>query len=205
MESSLLQQHTSTTNSSKFNRSTIRGKPPMDTATAVGIGGTNVAPNNLTALMNSAGTTPGASVTAGSTSMSSGTSSNITGEGLAGIGMSTGTIRSVPPRVSMRQDSSISSDSFSQTSSPSYNSKIMEAPLLSHAAKMPKVSKPIAKNLDEITKESPTDVNGTAAIIKSASTPASLQTIVRLSNGSNVSLQHKVRSILGRSCVRSHN
>ncbi|XP_061506966.1 uncharacterized protein LOC1277217 isoform X1 [Anopheles gambiae] len=196
MESSLLQQHTSTTNSSKFNRSTIRGKPPMDTATAVGIGGTNVAPNNLTALMNSAGSTPGASVTAGSTSMSSGTGSTIPGEGLAGIGVSTGTIRSVPPRVSMRQDSSISSDSFSQTSSPSYNSKIMEAPLLSHAAKMPKVSKPIAKNLDEITKESPTDVNGTAAIIKSASTPASLQTIVRLSNGSNVSLQHKKFQIL---------
>uniref|UniRef100_A0A182TY97 Peptidase S1 domain-containing protein n=1 Tax=Anopheles melas TaxID=34690 RepID=A0A182TY97_9DIPT len=196
MESSLLQQHTSTTNSSKFNRSTIRGKPPMDTTTAVGIGGTNVAPNNLTALMNSAGTTPGASITTGSTSMSSGTGSNIPGEGLAGIGVSTGTIRSVPPRVSMRQDSSISSDSFSQTSSPSYNSKIMEAPLLSHAAKMPKVSKPIAKNLDEITKESPTDVNGTAAIIKSASTPASLQTIVRLSNGSNVSLQHKKFQIL---------
>lgn len=102
-------------------------------------------------------------------------------------------IRSVPPRVSMRQDSSISSDSFSQTSSPSYNTKIMEAPLLSHAAKMPRVSKPIAvRNLEEeIEKECPADNNGSSAIIKSASTPASLQTIVRLSNGSNVSLQGK--------------
>lgn len=104
------------------------------------------------------------------------------------------TVRSVPPRVSMRQDSSISSDSFSQTSSPSYNTKIMEAPLLSHAARMPKVSKSIAvRNLEEeIAKESAVDNNGSSVIIKSASTPASLQTIVRLSNGSNVSLQGKV-------------
>ncbi|XP_062543305.1 uncharacterized protein LOC134210895 [Armigeres subalbatus] len=103
------------------------------------------------------------------------------------------TVRSIPPRVTMRQDSSISSDSFSQTSSPSYNSKIMEAPLLSHAAKMPKVSKPIAtRNLEEeIAKDAAGDQNGSSVIIKSASTPASLQTIVRLSNGSNVSLQGK--------------
>lgn len=104
------------------------------------------------------------------------------------------TVRSVPPRVTMRQDSSISSDSFSQTSSPGYNSKIMEAPLLSHAAKMPKVSKPIAvRNLEEeIAKDCAGDQSGSSVIIKSASTPASLQTIVRLSNGSNVSLQGKV-------------
>lgn len=113
------------------------------------------------------------------------------------------TVRSIPPRVSMRQDSSISSDSFSQTSSPSYNTKIMEAPLLSHAAKMHKVAKPpavaaaAARNLDEISKDvkdgGESAANGSAVIIKSASTPASLQTIVRLSNGSNVSLQGKVR------------
>lgn len=38
----------------------------------------------------------------------------------------------VPPRhkFNYRQDSNISSDSFSQTSSPGYNTKIMEAPLL---------------------------------------------------------------------------
>ncbi|XP_049290296.1 uncharacterized protein LOC125767595 [Anopheles funestus] len=192
MESSLLQQHST----SKFNRSTIRGKVTMDTPTS-NIAGTNTTPNNLTAILNSAGSTPGGSnVTP--TSIAPGTvgSANTTSDTMGGIGVTTSTIRSVPPRVSMRQDSSISSDSFSQTSSPSYNSKIMEAPLLSHAAKMPKVSKPIAKNLDEITKESPADVNGTAAIIKSASTPASLQTIVRLSNGSNVSLQHKKFQIL---------
>uniref|UniRef100_A0A182LTZ4 Scavenger receptor class A n=1 Tax=Anopheles culicifacies TaxID=139723 RepID=A0A182LTZ4_9DIPT len=196
MESSLLQQHTTTGN--KFNRSTIRGKvTTMDTTTGT-IAGTNTAPNNLTAMLNSAGSTPvGSSITP--TSIAPGTigTANGTSDGIGGMGVTTSsTIRSVPPRVSMRQDSSISSDSFSQTSSPSYNSKIMEAPLLSHAAKMPKVSKPIAKNLDEITKESPADINGTAAIIKSASTPASLQTIVRLSNGSNVSLQHKKFQIL---------
>jgi corin len=101
--------------------------------------------------------------------------------------------RKIPPRVSMRQDSSISSDSFSQTSSPSYNTKIMEAPLLSHASRMHKV-KPVLKNTDEIVKDEPVveTIANNSAIIKSASTPASLQTIVRLSNGSNVSLQHKV-------------
>ena len=44
---------------------------------------------------------------------------------------------------------------------------------------------------DEIAQET-IDNNNAAAIIKSASTPASLQTIVRFSNGSNMSLQHKV-------------
>lgn len=37
-------------------------------------------------------------------------------------------------RVNMRQDSNVSSDSFSQTSSPGYNTKHMDAPLLNHAA-----------------------------------------------------------------------
>lgn len=43
-----------------------------------------------------------------------------------------GTGPAVPPRhkFNFRQDSTISSDSFSQTSSPGYNTKIMEAPLL---------------------------------------------------------------------------
>uniref|UniRef100_A0A182Q4B6 Scavenger receptor class A n=1 Tax=Anopheles farauti TaxID=69004 RepID=A0A182Q4B6_9DIPT len=189
MESSLLQQQHPT---AKFSRSTVRGKPTMDTTAT---SSTNVTTNNLSAMLSAAGASIGTGTTGSAASITpgpgTGSSTNATGEIIA-----TSTIRSVPPRVSMRQDSSISSDSFSQTSSPSYNSKIMEAPLLSHAAKMPKVSKPIARNLDEITKESPTDANGTAAIIKSASTPASLQTIVRLSNGSNVSLQHKKFQIL---------
>ncbi|XP_063697849.1 uncharacterized protein LOC134828792 [Culicoides brevitarsis] len=100
--------------------------------------------------------------------------------------------KSVPPKVNIRQDSSISSDSFSQTSSPSYNSKqLMETPLLANAAKLNTI-KPNFKNINEIEKaKDETDSNG--AIIKSASTPASLQTIVRLSNGStNMSLQHKI-------------
>uniref|UniRef100_A0AAG5DCH2 Scavenger receptor class A n=1 Tax=Anopheles atroparvus TaxID=41427 RepID=A0AAG5DCH2_ANOAO len=193
MESSLLQQHGG---ASKINRSTIRGKVPDGTSTTSLSGaGSPSASSNISALLggaSSVGSTGGPSL------QSSTTKTTVAPSSSDGIGSGApGSIRSVPPRVSMRQDSSISSDSFSQTSSPSYNSKIMEAPLLSHAAKMPKVSKPIAKNIDEITKESPTDVNGTtAAIIKSASTPASLQTIVRLSNGSNVSLQHKKFQIL---------
>lgn len=39
---------------------------------------------------------------------------------------------SVPNPISVRQDSNVSSDSFSQTSSPSYTSKTMEAPLIPH-------------------------------------------------------------------------
>lgn len=37
-------------------------------------------------------------------------------------------------RVNVRQDSNVSSDSFSQTSSPGYNTKHMDAPLLNHAS-----------------------------------------------------------------------
>jgi atrial natriuretic peptide-converting enzyme len=39
-------------------------------------------------------------------------------------------------RVNIRQDSTISSDSISQTSSPGYNMKMMEAPLLANAVKL---------------------------------------------------------------------
>lgn len=39
---------------------------------------------------------------------------------------------SVSKPISVRQDSNVSSDSFSQTSSPSYTSKTMEAPLIPH-------------------------------------------------------------------------
>jgi len=48
----------------------------------------------------------------------------------------------VPKPISVRQDSNVSSDSFSQTSSPSYTSKTMEAPLLPHKhGKVPGMSK----------------------------------------------------------------
>lgn len=39
-------------------------------------------------------------------------------------------------RTTMRQDSTLSSDSFSQISSPGYNTKLLEQPLLAHAVKM---------------------------------------------------------------------
>lgn len=41
-----------------------------------------------------------------------------------------------------------------------------------------------------------TERHPTSPIIKSASTPASLQTIVRFQNGSNMSLQHKVSDLI---------
>lgn len=50
------------------------------------------------------------------------------------------------------------------------------------------------KLIEEIEKGS-SDNNSNNPIIKSASTPASLQTIVRFQNGSNMSLQHKVRNL----------
>lgn len=92
-------------------------------------------------------------------------------------------------RVSIRQDSSISSDSFSQTSSPSYTTKTMETPLLPpktlHKQHNGGLSVPKSKENED-------EVNGNATITKSASTPASLQTIVRFHNGSNMSLHHRV-------------
>lgn len=39
-------------------------------------------------------------------------------------------------RYNLRQDSNVSSDSFSQTSSPGYNTKLFEAPLLAHSVKL---------------------------------------------------------------------
>ncbi|CAG9855495.1 unnamed protein product [Phyllotreta striolata] len=90
-------------------------------------------------------------------------------------------------KVSIRQDSSVSSDSFSQTSSPSYTTKTMETPLLPPRT-------PIKQNGGLITKvKTPEeDSNGNSMITKSASTPASLQTVVRFHNGSNMSLHHRI-------------
>ncbi|XP_012537238.2 uncharacterized protein LOC105837206 isoform X1 [Monomorium pharaonis] len=88
----------------------------------------------------------------------------------------------VPKPISVRQDSNVSSDSFSQTSSPSYTSKTMEAPLLPHKhGKVP----------DRALVSEPDNSSG-RPITKSSSTPASLQTIVRMHAGNNNSLHHKI-------------
>ncbi|XP_024083627.1 atrial natriuretic peptide-converting enzyme isoform X2 [Cimex lectularius] len=106
----------------------------------------------------------------------------------------------VEPEIPERQDSNVSSDSFSQNSSPSYTTKSMEAPLLPQIAKGTGVRKkkygsergkdlgPIKIDRDETV---PNDPN-TSPITKSHSTPASLQTIVRFHNGSNMSLHHRI-------------
>jgi corin len=108
-------------------------------------------------------------------------------------------------KVSVRQDSNVSSDSFSQNSSPSYTTKTMETPLLPHhggnsVTASQKVNS--AGNRKMLNGEAATgtphtgnDVssNGNAALTKSISTPASLQTIVRFHHGSNMSLHHRVR------------
>lgn len=126
-------------------------------------------------------------------------------------------------KMNSRQDSNISSDSFSITSSPGYNSKqLMEAPLLAHTSKLhtskrvaiifcyemkfaPNLSVytcvPVKQGFTTAEMMIPrgtllsTENNPTSPIIKSASTPASLQTIVRFQSGSNMSLQHKVSHI----------
>lgn len=91
-------------------------------------------------------------------------------------------------KISMRQDSSVSSDSFSQTSSPSYTTKTMETPLIPPRTPVHKQNGVLSKS-----QQSGDDVNGNGTIItKSVSTPASLQTIVRFHNGSNMSLHHRV-------------
>lgn len=46
------------------------------------------------------------------------------------------TARYISEAVTIRQDSNVSSDSFSQTSSPGYNTKLIEAPLIAHAVKL---------------------------------------------------------------------
>ncbi|XP_046809622.1 uncharacterized protein LOC111675906 [Lucilia cuprina] len=108
----------------------------------------------------------------------------------------------VPPRhkFNFRQDSTISSDSFSQTSSPGYNTKIMEAPLLPSLSvkRLCNVSTPINikqkfqnETIDELDNNVPL-----SPIPKCVSTPASLQTIVRFQNGApnTMSLSHQIVS-----------
>ncbi|VVC95266.1 unnamed protein product [Leptidea sinapis] len=78
--------------------------------------------------------------------------------------------------ISVRQDSNVSSDSFSQTSSPSYTTKTMEAPLLPHQHLNKSLNAKIARGL--LLKEQQEKENANSSITKSMSTPASLQTIV---------------------------
>ncbi|XP_014216293.1 atrial natriuretic peptide-converting enzyme-like [Copidosoma floridanum] len=88
--------------------------------------------------------------------------------------------------VNARQDSNVSSDSFSQTSSPGYNSKgSMEQPLLPHKQSNGKIpGRAMAPEPAQNPPGSP--------ITKSISTPVNLQTIVRIQNGSNMSLHHRI-------------
>lgn len=90
-------------------------------------------------------------------------------------------------KMSVRQDSGVSSDSFSQTSSPSYTTKTMETPLLP-----PRTPNHLKHNGICRTPLAIEDDGSNSPITKSVSTPASLQTIVRFHNGSNMSLHHKV-------------
>ncbi|KPJ10151.1 Atrial natriuretic peptide-converting enzyme [Papilio machaon] len=92
--------------------------------------------------------------------------------------------------ISVRQDSNVSSDSFSQTSSPSYTTKTMEAPLLPHQNVNKSLNAKIARGL--LLKEQQDKESASTSITKSMSTPASLQTIVRFQNGSNMSLHHRM-------------
>ena len=107
-------------------------------------------------------------------------------------------------KVSVRQDSNVSSDSFSQNSSPSYTTKTMETPLLpQHGVSSTTASQKVSSggkkkilngDIGHGTPLTGNDVgnNGNAALTKSMSTPASLQTIVRFHHGSNMSLHHRV-------------
>jgi hypothetical protein len=107
-------------------------------------------------------------------------------------------------KVSVRQDSNVSSDSFSQNSSPSYTTKTMETPLLPpHGVSSTNANQKVSsgsnkkiKNGDigNVASLTGNDVssNGNTALTKSISTPASLQTIVRFHHGSNMSLHHRV-------------
>lgn len=101
-------------------------------------------------------------------------------------------------KVSVRQDSGISSDSFSQTSSPSYTTKTMETPLLPPKTPIKNQNGLLAKAL-----AAQEELNFNNTIIKSASTPASLQTIVKFHNGSNMSLHHRVSFCMYWECCFS--
>ncbi|CAG9759817.1 unnamed protein product [Ceutorhynchus assimilis] len=104
-------------------------------------------------------------------------------------------------KVSMRQDSGISTESFSQNSSPSYTIKSMETPLLppktptyknSNGGIMPKTNN--RNSLEEVS-----------GLTKSVSTPAGLQAVVRFHNGSNMSVHNKILRESRRPSESYHN
>jgi corin len=106
-------------------------------------------------------------------------------------------------KVSVRQDSNVSSDSFSQNSSPSYTTKTMETPLLPpHGVSSTNASQKVSSGSKKMFSGdmgngapltgSDVSSNGNVALTKSISKPASLQTIVRFHHGSNMSLHHRV-------------
>ncbi|KAL0267676.1 UNVERIFIED_CONTAM: hypothetical protein PYX00_009871 [Menopon gallinae] len=76
---------------------------------------------------------------------------------------------------------------MSQTSSPSYTTKTMETPLLLHHIR--KMGN--KQNLCDMINAAEQNVANNAALTKSISTPASLQTCVRFT-GSNMTLQHRI-------------
>lgn len=127
-------------------------------------------------------------------------------EKLAHILLQNESINGSVGKISMRQDSNVSSDSFSQNSSPSYTTKSMETPLLAQCGKKSKHkylskdkrSKERRERCMGDSDEAVSALSSTAmdesnnALTKSHSTPASLQTIVRFHNGSNMSIHHRV-------------
>ncbi|BFG03364.1 uncharacterized protein DMAD_02643 [Drosophila madeirensis] len=105
-----------------------------------------------------------------------------------------------PPRgkINFRQDSTISSDSFSQTSSPGYNSKLMEAPLLPSLSAKRLCSAPAPIVCRQGVQHEPIEEleppQTHSPLNKASAPPSSLQTIVRFQNGAphTMSLQHQI-------------
>ncbi|XP_060537092.1 atrial natriuretic peptide-converting enzyme-like [Cylas formicarius] len=96
-------------------------------------------------------------------------------------------------KMSMRQDSGISTDSFSQNSSPSYTTKGMETPLIPPKHSIHRSQNGIVINKLKGTKDDEdNDTDSINGITKSVSTPASLQAVVRFHSGSNMSVHHKI-------------
>ncbi|XP_071441683.1 atrial natriuretic peptide-converting enzyme-like [Hetaerina americana] len=102
-----------------------------------------------------------------------------------------------PPAPAYRQDSTVSTDSCSQGSSPSPGYNTVKAPLLPNAVGLG----PKRGAASGVKKGPPSGTaghngscaagSGSSALIKSNSTPASLQTIVKF-QGSNMSLHHRI-------------
>ncbi|XP_060654943.1 uncharacterized protein LOC132790440 [Drosophila nasuta] len=119
-----------------------------------------------------------------------------------GIGsQATAASSSTPTRgkLNFRQDSTISSDSFSQTSSPGYNPKLMEAPLLPSLSAKRLCSAPAPIVCRQGVQHEPIEELEPPQTLSplnkcNNATPSSLQTIVRFQNGAphTMSLQHQI-------------